>query len=33
MLEESAASEGDVESLAMAAGRKAAAELRSAGKF
>jgi hypothetical protein len=33
MLEESAAAEGDVESLAMAAGRKAAAELRSAGKF
>ena len=33
MLEESAAGEGDVESLAMAAGRKAAAELRSAGKF
>ena len=34
MLEESAkAGEGDVESLAMAAGRTAAAELRSAGKF
>lgn len=33
MLEESAAAEGDVETLAMAASRKAAAELRSAGKF
>lgn len=33
MLEQSAATEGDVESLAMAAGRTAAAELRSAGKF
>jgi hypothetical protein len=32
MLEESAASEGDIESLAMAASRKAAAELRSEGK-
>ena len=33
MLEESAATEGDVESLATAAGRTAAAELRAAGKF
>lgn len=33
MLEQSAAAEGDVESLAMAAARTAAAELRSAGKF
>lgn len=33
MLEESAVAEGDVESLAMAAGRKAAAELRSEGRF
>ena len=33
MLEQSAAAEGDIESLAMAAGRTAAAELRSAGKF
>lgn len=33
MLEESAAAEGDVESLAMAASRTAAAELRAAGKF
>ena len=33
MLEESAASEGDVESLAMAAARTASAELRAAGKF
>jgi hypothetical protein len=33
MLEDSAAAEGDVESLAAAAGRKAAAELRAAGKF
>ena len=32
MLDESAAAEGDVESLAMAAGRKAAAELRAEGK-
>lgn len=32
MLDESAAAEGDVESLAAAAGRKAAAELRSEGK-
>jgi hypothetical protein len=33
MLEESKPGEGDVESLAMAAGRTAAAELRAAGKF
>jgi hypothetical protein len=33
MLEESAASEGDVESLTMAAARTASAELRAAGKF
>jgi hypothetical protein len=33
MLEESAPAEGDVESLAMAASRKAAAELRADGKF
>jgi hypothetical protein len=33
MLEESKPGEGDVESLAMAAGRQAAAELRAAGKF
>ena len=33
MLEQSAAAEGDIESLAMAASRTAAAELRSAGKF
>jgi hypothetical protein len=32
-LEESAASEGDVESLTMAAARTASAELRAAGKF